>query len=57
MGGSAFIIIIIIIIIVVVVVVVGLITILSINLLGIFHLSHTVGGIRLRQGKEIHSIL
>jgi hypothetical protein len=49
-------IIIIIIVIIIIIIINGLITLLSIYLLGNLHLSQTVGGIRFSQGKEIHPI-
>ena len=46
----------IIIIIIITIIIIDLITLLSIYLMGVLHISQTVGGIRLSQGKEIHFI-
>ena len=42
------------IIIIIIIIIIDIITLLSNYLLGNLHLSHTVGGIRLSQGKEIN---
>jgi len=44
------------IIIIIIIIIIDLITVLSIQLLQNLHLSQIISGIRLSQGKEIHSI-